>query len=146
MPHYLHPRSRSTISLFTGTLMASFLVVGLPHILPCPVDSRAFADGEMPGVDNNRQRKRRRNCANDEGDAEDLSNLSVQSKITTMSDSSCSDSDPGGVDIGNRARECPVPKPGGLVGQLLGFKNESRDPPSVVKVEPLRARRIEKNE
>ena len=40
-----------------------------------------------------------------------------------------------------RRRECPVPKPGGLVGQILGLrKDEGGSMPPVVKVEPIRRR------
>ncbi|KAH6631775.1 hypothetical protein F5144DRAFT_602557 [Chaetomium tenue] len=44
-PPHLHPRSRMTSSLFATTVLASFLVVALPHILPCPAPRRAYADG-----------------------------------------------------------------------------------------------------
>lgn len=40
-----------------------------------------------------------------------------------------------------RRRECPVPKPGGLVGQILGLrKDEDGSTPPVVKVEPIQRR------
>jgi cytochrome c oxidase assembly factor 2 len=48
MPPLLHPRSRFTSSLFATTVFASFFVVALPHILPCPAPRLAYADGEMP--------------------------------------------------------------------------------------------------
>ncbi|KAJ5587349.1 uncharacterized protein N7459_003114 [Penicillium hispanicum] len=47
MPPHLHPRSRSTTGLFAGTLLASLLVVGMPHVFPCPAPRRTFADSEM---------------------------------------------------------------------------------------------------
>lgn len=51
------------------------------------------------------------------------------------------------METGRRRRECPVPKPGGLVGQVLGFKKEDGGAmPPIVKVEPLRRRKIEKSE
>ncbi|RPB23998.1 hypothetical protein L211DRAFT_849159 [Terfezia boudieri ATCC MYA-4762] len=37
MPPHLHPRSLSTTSLFSTTLALAFMVVAVPHILPCPV-------------------------------------------------------------------------------------------------------------
>ncbi|KAG6986749.1 hypothetical protein G7Y79_00073g098480 [Physcia stellaris] len=44
-PHpSLHPRSRLTTSLFTSTLLLSFLVVGMPHILPCPRPRVEYSD------------------------------------------------------------------------------------------------------
>ncbi|KKA25301.1 hypothetical protein T310_0675 [Rasamsonia emersonii CBS 393.64] len=51
MPHYLHPRSRSTSSLFAATLLASFVIVGLPHIFPCPAPRRTLADSDMTMTD-----------------------------------------------------------------------------------------------
>lgn len=46
-----------------------------------------------------------------------------------------------------KRRECPVPKPGGLVGQILGFKKEDGGGmPPVIKVEPIRRRRVERKE
>ena len=40
-----------------------------------------------------------------------------------------------------KTRECPVPKPGGLLGQVMGFKeNENQKPPQVI-VERAQARR-----
>ena len=46
-PPHLHPRSRTTSSLFATTLVLSFFVVGLPHILPCPAPRTVLADGDM---------------------------------------------------------------------------------------------------
>jgi len=37
MPPHLHPRSLSTTSLFSTTLALAFIVVAVPHVLPCPV-------------------------------------------------------------------------------------------------------------
>lgn len=105
MPPHLHPRSRATMSIFTGTLAVSFLVVGMPHLLPCPVPHQAFAEGELP--DEMKRRRRRRKPINGESGVD-------QSEQDLMLE---------------RTRECPVPKPGGLVGQVLGFeKREGRMP------------------
>ncbi|KAF2103557.1 hypothetical protein NA57DRAFT_72533 [Rhizodiscina lignyota] len=113
MPSHLHPRSRWTMSLFTTTLMISFLVVSIPHILPCPVPRRAFADGDEG-------RKRRRKTDGQE-------NSEGQSEAQYMQEHR------------RKERECPVPKPGGLVGQIMGFEAKISERP-VVKVEPLRRR------
>ena len=51
MPPHLHPRSRMTSSLFATTVVASFLVVGLPHILPCPAPRVAYADADIALID-----------------------------------------------------------------------------------------------
>lgn len=103
-PPHLHPRSRMTSSLFGLTVVASFLVVGLPHLLPCPAPRVTFADGEMPDGSGRRRRRRK-------------------PEITETTEGSIVDFN--GMDDNEiRARtkrECPVPKPGGTVGELLGF-------------------------
>jgi len=45
-----------------------------------------------------------------------------------------------GVVMARKARECPVPKPGGLFGEVLGFKKteEGNTPP--IRVETVRGR------
>lgn len=118
MPPHLHPRSRLTSSLFATTLFFSFFVVSLPHVLPCPAPRVAFADGESPDGQPQR-RRRRRKCVENEGE---------QRKEGSAVDES---SDEGESTIMARIqgpkpkRECPVPKPGGMVGELLGFKPSS---------------------
>ncbi|KAJ4990518.1 hypothetical protein SVAN01_03965 [Stagonosporopsis vannaccii] len=101
MPPHMHPRSLTTASLFTTTLMVSFLVVAAPHLIPCPVDPRTLADSADP----TRRRRRRRPAAEDDAsDAADA--LSEQTRIEAHL---------------NPKRECPIPKPGGLVAQVLGM-------------------------
>ncbi|KAF8538833.1 hypothetical protein BDD12DRAFT_883968 [Trichophaea hybrida] len=46
MPPALHPKSFTTASLFTTTAVFAFLVVGAPHILPCPAPKRSFAEDD----------------------------------------------------------------------------------------------------
>src|ERR1700761_7663650 len=43
MPPHLHPRSTATSTLFAGTLLASFIVVGIPHVFPCPRPRTGYA-------------------------------------------------------------------------------------------------------
>ncbi|KAA8632748.1 hypothetical protein SMACR_00914 [Sordaria macrospora] len=116
-PPHLHPRSRMTSSLFAATVVASFLVVGVPHILPCPAPRVAFADGDM-SADGQPKRRRRRRVENTEGKDEILQ----------------FETEPGSVNA-DRAqalkRECPVPKPGGVLGSMLGFhKDDNNNNPS----------------
>lgn len=121
--HHLHPRSRSTSTLFTATLAVSFLVVGAPHLLPCPVDRRQFADSfETP--DGKRYRRKRKEIT--EGLEESRENGARETL-------QLQDERP--------KRECPVPKPGGLVGQLMGFKNEEKRPAAEVVVQSLDTKR-----
>ncbi|KAI3323430.1 hypothetical protein HD806DRAFT_535255 [Xylariaceae sp. AK1471] len=121
MPPHLHPRSRMTSSLFATTVAASFLVVGLPHILPCPAPRVAYADSASP--DGSRRRTRRRSpqqttqvkdgIAQFEGVKDNSSSRSEGTETSTMTGTA-----PRGK------RECPVPKPGGVIGELMGFKKE----------------------
>jgi cytochrome c oxidase assembly factor 2 len=115
MPPHLHPRSRMTSSLFATTVVASFFVVAMPHLLPCPVPATRYADGEIM-VDENGKRKRWRRKQ-----AEDSKDGIVQFTQSTE-DGSC--------DSSQRARrECPVPKPGGMLGEWLGFHKVETDNP-----------------
>ncbi|EMD01218.1 hypothetical protein BAUCODRAFT_144769 [Baudoinia panamericana UAMH 10762] len=117
--HYLHPRSRTTGTLFTTTLAISFLVVALPHLLPCPVDRRQYADTiEMP--DGTVKRRRRRVSKDDDGNE-------AADEVPLMSQE-------------RPKRECPVPKPGGLMGQLMGFEQREQSVPKEVVVRTLSAR------
>ncbi|KAL8399977.1 hypothetical protein RB594_000400 [Gaeumannomyces avenae] len=113
-PPHLHPRSRMTSSLFMTTVFASFFVVALPHVLPCPAPRKAFLDGEV-SVDANGRRRRRRKPQDPEvkdGIVQfDVMNAPVES----------SPAEPAAA----TRRECPVPKPGGVVGELLGFRKSS---------------------
>ncbi|TID25626.1 alpha-1-3-mannosyltransferase (Alg3) [Venturia nashicola] len=124
MPPHLHPRSFLTTSLFGTTLAVSFLVVGLPHLLPCPVP-KSYADSQDSNTPNQRRRWRRNPLP--DGDEE------VQGRLA------------GGAE-GNegfetaRERECPVPKPGGLIGTVLGFQEEKAERP-VVRIAPLAEKR-----
>ncbi|KAF2121096.1 hypothetical protein BDV96DRAFT_483786 [Lophiotrema nucula] len=130
MPPHLHPRSRMTTSLFTTTLAVSFLVVATPHFLPCPVDNRAFADSADPEA---LQRRRRRRIAREETCNDVMSEERGKRKEAEEIE----------AEARRKGRECPVPKPGGLIGQVLGFKKEEeRDEVQVVvKSEVERARR-----
>jgi len=108
-PPHLHPRSRMTSSLFATTVVASFLVVVLPHVLPCPAPRVAFADGEM--VDASGRRRRRRKPQD----------VDAQERIVQFPSMS-----EGAHVLGKTKRECPVPKPGGVVGELLGFNKKAK--------------------
>jgi cytochrome c oxidase assembly factor 2 len=99
-----------TSSIFATTVVASFLVVGLPHMLPCPVPAKRFADGEVM-VDENGKRKvwRSREPAEIKDGLVQF-NQSSDDAIRTTPES--------------LRRECPVPKPGGMLGEWLGFHKE----------------------
>ncbi|KAI1478434.1 hypothetical protein K445DRAFT_317758 [Daldinia sp. EC12] len=119
MPPHLHPRSRMTSSLFATTVAASFFVVTLPHILPCPAPRVTYADSEI-APDGTRRRRRRKpesavvkdGIVQFESPSEDLEHVAKET---------------GGVATrARKERECPVPKPGGVIGELMGFKGKSK--------------------
>ncbi|KNG80200.1 dolichyl-P-Man:Man(5)GlcNAc(2)-PP-dolichyl mannosyltransferase [Aspergillus nomiae NRRL 13137] len=122
MPPHLHPRSRSTSSLFAATLLASLVVVGLPHLFPCPAPRRTLADSEMivtaDGQQIPRIRRRKRK------DAEMLGpegNALAQTHQPPDEVSTFLQLEEEAERLAKAGRECPVPKPGGVLGELLGF-------------------------
>lgn len=117
MVAHLHPRSRSTLSLFTTCLTISFLVVGAPHILPCPVDRRQYSeDGSSRPSDQPKRRRRRKSAAS-----------SDTSSSSSASDTGIEDEGDTQENVVTRpGRECPVPKPGGLIGQVMGFEKREK--------------------
>lgn len=122
MPPPLHPKSIQTTSLFGTTLLLSFLVVGLPHLIPCPVDRRQFADGQMPEFDADGNRiRRRRTRKPEEAISKDSTATATNEEREVMGK--------------KKTRECPMPRPGGVVGQVLGFlpgqSTEAQPRPSV---------------
>ncbi|KAF2659170.1 hypothetical protein K491DRAFT_563072, partial [Lophiostoma macrostomum CBS 122681] len=112
MPPHLHPRSRMTTSLFTTTLAISFLVVATPHLLPCPVDRRALADSTDPEALSGKRRRRRKVSE------EETCNTVMSEERRKKAERE---------EWKAPKRECPVPKPGGLIGQVLGVKKEGGD-------------------
>ncbi|KAI5917774.1 hypothetical protein F4810DRAFT_694923 [Camillea tinctor] len=125
MTPHLHPRSRMTSSLFATTVLASFLVVGLPHILPCPAPRVSYADagGEYEiivsadGTTRRRRvRRRRREPESKDGGIVQFSSSEEEG-----------DAGRGSEATRERRKECPVPKPGGVIGELMGFKKADRE-------------------
>ncbi|MCJ1300484.1 hypothetical protein MMC08_003281 [Hypocenomyce scalaris] len=125
MAPHLHPRSRVTTSLFGTTLLVSFLVVGMPHLFPCPAPRTQFADVEI--TEDGRRRRRRRSATAAEAD---------EGAVAEEAPSEMVDE---GQLLARKAHECPVPKPGGIIGEVLGFKKDDRDPaPSRTRAETLK--------
>lgn len=114
-PHPLHPRSRMTSTLFATTVVASFFVVGMPHLLPCPAPRVTYADGEIVvGEDGRRRRRKRRETAPEiENGIVNFSQAGDEDTIRTREE--------------RLKRECPVPRPGGILGEWLGFHGPSKD-------------------
>ncbi|KAJ5408897.1 hypothetical protein N7509_002780 [Penicillium cosmopolitanum] len=130
MPPHLHPRSRSTTGLFAGTLLASLLVVGMPHVFPCPAPRRTFADSEMTITADGQQlpRIRRRRRKEVEMDAETAhpvlptSSGPVDEEVSTFFQMEAE-----AQKLTQANHECPIPKPKGVLGELLGFRNARGD-------------------
>ncbi|KAE8348678.1 hypothetical protein BDV28DRAFT_142976 [Aspergillus coremiiformis] len=125
MPPHLHPRSRSTSSLFAATLLASLFVVGLPHLFPCPAPRRTLADSEMIVTADGQQvpRVRRRKRKDVEMTCPEGNTLS-QTQQSSDEVSTFLQLEEEAEQLAKAGRECPVPKPGGVLGQLLGFSND----------------------
>ncbi|KAL2429684.1 hypothetical protein ABEF95_009588 [Exophiala dermatitidis] len=164
MPPHLHPRSTATSTLFAGTLLTSFIVIGIPHIFPCPRPRTGYADAaesqriqfDEDGRPLKMQRRRYNqtssttpetqtetgqiSCTNDQdrspsGLAEVLmqqhtarpprsSNRGLtQSKDLEEEAALFRELQREAAALEKEARECPVPKPRGLIGRLLGFED-----------------------
>ncbi|KAL8732741.1 MAG: hypothetical protein Q9166_002521 [cf. Caloplaca sp. 2 TL-2023] len=130
MPSHLHPRSRMTTSLFGTTLLVSFLVVGMPHILPCPAPRTQFADNGIT-VDGKSRRRRRSSKQTEQVEAGNSSEVQVLKQEQAMAEEQWDA-------LKRKAHECPVPKPGGRIGEILGFpkKDEAAAKSSEVQIEP----------
>ncbi|KAJ0425515.1 hypothetical protein BJY00DRAFT_274418 [Aspergillus carlsbadensis] len=127
MPPHLHPRSRSTTGLFAGTLLASLMVVGIPHVFPCPAPRRTFADSEMimtaDGQQIQRVRRKRRKDA--EMTAQEESMPARTPFVSEEEVSTFLQLEEEAALLSKPGRECPVPKPTGILGDLLGFSKQS---------------------
>ena len=106
-------------------LFASFFVVALPHALPCPAPRVLYA---VDGTPIPRKRRRRPAvCLNeDQGDettdSKDLVRTGVE-EVEGDADVESEMAGEGGKRIAKR--ECPVPKPPGILGEILGFRSSS---------------------
>ncbi|KAL2864692.1 uncharacterized protein BJX67DRAFT_360581 [Aspergillus lucknowensis] len=127
MPPHLHPRSRSTTGLFAGTLLASLVVVGIPHVFPCPAPRRTFADSEMVMTPDGQQVQRiRRRRRKDVEPAAQNDNTPSRTPLATEEEvSTFIQLEEEAELLSKPGRECPVPKPTGVIGELLGFSKQS---------------------
>jgi len=163
MPPHLHPRSSATTTLFASTLAASFIIVGIPHIFPCPAPRKSYLDSEGKSI---RSRRRRRDSGGGEagdkveqldgrsgtadaqlGRGEALKTLLASTTLTSDSSllvrNSAKSGGGGGRDeeearalfremeeeeeaMERERRACPVPKPSGKIGELLGFGTDRK--------------------
>jgi len=144
MPPHLHPRSTATSTLFAGTLLASFTVVAIPHIFPCPRPRRAYADAERQFNSDGRPVRRTQRMSDgaalpeapNDALGRDLTSPTVTGAVGANPSAARTRKDARLHDeaalfrqfqqeaemLEKEARACPVPKPGGAVGRLLGFQ------------------------
>lgn len=118
MPSHLHPRSTATSTLFAGTLLASFVVISIPHIFPCPRPRRQYLDTDsqlrieeanLPAPSQAATGSAKPNAKRSmEAEAAALKMLQEEARR-----------------FEKEARLCPVPKPSGWVGRILGFEADS---------------------
>jgi cytochrome c oxidase assembly factor 2 len=120
-----------TGTLFTGTLAVSFLVVGIPHLLPCPADRRQFADSAECPDGRVQRRRRKRNVDGTTSTPATTSPTADNDELVSLSEEE------------RPKRECPVPKPGGILGQIIGFRSEEKVKPVEVVVQSRELRRGE---
>lgn len=112
------------MSLFAGTLLASFVVVGLPHLFPCPAPRRTFADSQMIVTADGQQVQGTRRRRRKDGNSPDPSgNNPNQNPSTDEEVSTFLQLEEEAERFSHVRRECPVPKPGGKLGEMLGFKS-----------------------
>lgn len=85
----------------------------MPHIIPCPAPRVKFADSEIEVLEDGKTRRRRQQSAPfqiedvKEKDVKAVGILDEKNEVTAMK---------------KKAHECPVPKPGGRIGEVLGFR------------------------
>ena len=129
MPPHLHPKSAATSTLFAGTLAASFIVVGIPHIFPCPRPRKGYADTEIVlNKDGKPVRRLKRPSKDLEGQevlpqvgpqqTNGLRSLQEEAELFRQLEQEAKL-------LEKNKRECPVPKPTGVIGRLFGFQNSS---------------------
>ncbi|KIY03946.1 uncharacterized protein Z520_00638 [Fonsecaea multimorphosa CBS 102226] len=154
MPPHLHPRSTATSTLFAGTLLASFIVVGIPHVFPCPRPRTGYAadagratveldeDGN-PVVRRGQARRLEDKPSTGKTPAEVAQEKELpqskapqpQPRTKGLTASKALDEEAAlfrelqaeaeALETQARsARECPVPKPRGWVGRMLGFEEQ----------------------
>lgn len=129
MPPHLHPKSRSTSSLFAATLLASLGVVGLPHLFPCPAPRRTLADSEMITTADGQTIQRVRRRVRKDVDSPVQADGPLRTQPATDDDvSTFLQLEEESKRLSQTGRECPVPKPTGALGELLGFSGPKNTP------------------
>ncbi|KAL8664425.1 MAG: hypothetical protein Q9168_007907 [Polycauliona sp. 1 TL-2023] len=116
-----------TTSLFGTTLLVSFLVVGMPHILPCPAPRTQFADYEI--TEDGKHRRRRRPStkrSETEHGTDNQTHTAMQGQMMGEEEQEM---------LRKKAHECPVPKPSGRIGEMLGFPKQEEQVSTPTKIQ-----------
>jgi len=107
----------------------------MPHILPCPAPRVKFADSEVEIAEDGKRRRMRRPVITPDGDDPDGEAETMPSRSMSEEEKEL---------MRKKSHECPVPKPRGLVGGVLGFKKEEtaeKLPSPRIETEISRSRR-----
>lgn len=99
-------------------MAVSFLVVGLPHVLPCPVPRTSFADSEM--TEDGRRRRKRRTSPQEGTTNKTEAAQAAKNETGIKTTEPISEAEM----MREQSRECPVPKPTGIIGRVFGFASE----------------------
>ena len=100
----------------------------MPHIIPCPAPRTQFAEYEI--TEDGRQRRRRKPSTKGSDTGNDTE---IQSQAATTVQTTAEQEQ---EVLRKKAHECPVPKPGGRIGEMLGFpKKDDMSKDSRVYVE-----------
>ena len=91
------------------TLLVSFLVVGMPHLLPCPAPRVRLADSRLEVTEDVEKK------------IQPAKEVELDSEQTNLAGRISNYSKEEELMLRNKVHECPVPKPTGYIGQLLGF-------------------------
>lgn len=90
----------------------------MPHIVPCPAPRVKYADSDIEVMEDGRRRRRRRTT-----DAPIDESFGAERAAQTSLYISEKEKDR----MRKKAHECPVPKPPGVIGRILGFNVEDRE-------------------
>lgn len=111
-PSPLHPRSTATSTLFAGTLLASFVVVSIPHLFPCPRPRVQYLDSDGRPLSLSGEQLKQLQATELEVEATIFRELQAEAERLEK--------------LEREKRVCPIPKPGGFVGRMLGFEDQSK--------------------
>ena len=132
-PSPLHPRSTATSTLFASTLAASFIIVAIPHLFPCPVRPVRNAydsDGRPLRQQQQHQRTGQENLSTNTTDPSLVQSATHDTQADNARKTSLQQEailfqqmQEEAIRLDVKGRECPIPKPTGILGQMLGFED-----------------------